>query len=258
MYFLVNMNDQLLRLEHLDEGFLGDVVLADAFHALFAFFLFLQQFAFGSDVAAVAFRGDVFSQRGNTLPRNNFPADGGLDRDLVKLARNHFFQLRGQHPAAALGAIAMDDGGEGVDRLAVYEQVELHQFRGAITGVLVIHRAVTAGDALNLVVEVDEDFVQRQLAMQHDAPRVERFRVVHQTALLQDKPEDVADVFIRAKHVGFHDRLADFLDHARVGQMRGVIDQDRFAAGRENFVDDARRRGDDVHVVTPRICPTRA
>src|SRR5436853_553182 len=80
----------LLRLQDLDEGFLGDVDLADAFHTFFAFFLFLLQFAFASDIAAVAFRGDVFSQRGNTFPRNNFPADGGLDRDLVKLARDDF------------------------------------------------------------------------------------------------------------------------------------------------------------------------
>src|SRR5205809_1538465 len=91
MYFLVNMSwEKLLRLEHLDEGFLGDVDLADAFHALFAFFLFLEQLPFAGDIAAVAFRGYVFSQRGNTFPRNNFSADRRLDRDLVELARDHF------------------------------------------------------------------------------------------------------------------------------------------------------------------------
>ncbi len=51
------------------------------------------------------------------------------------------------------------------------------------------------------------------------------------------------------KHVGFHDRLANFVDHARVGQVRRIIDQHRFAAGREDFINDARRRGDDIHVV---------
>ena len=52
---------RLLRLEDFDEGFLGDVDLANAFHALFAFFLFLEELAFASDIAAVAFRGDIFS-----------------------------------------------------------------------------------------------------------------------------------------------------------------------------------------------------
>jgi hypothetical protein len=43
-----------LRLQHFDEGFPRDVDFADAFHPLFSFFLFLQQFALASDVAAVA------------------------------------------------------------------------------------------------------------------------------------------------------------------------------------------------------------
>src|SRR6478672_6602605 len=143
----------------------------------------------------------------------------------------------------------MDDGGKRIDGLAVYQQIELHQFRGTITGVLVIHRAVAAGNALNLIVEVDENFVQRQLAVEHDAPGVERLGVVHQTALFQDELEDVADVFVRAKNVGFHDRLADFIDDARVGQMRRVIDQESFAARGQNFVDHAWGSRDDIHVV---------
>ncbi len=87
----------------------------------------------------------------------------------------------------------MHDGGESVDRFAVYQQIQLDQFGGAIAGVLVIHRSVTAGDALNLVVEIDQDFVQRQLAMEHDAPGIERLGVIHRAALLHDQLEDVAD-----------------------------------------------------------------
>src|ERR1700731_321341 len=53
----------LLRLENLDESLLRDVDLADPFHALLAFFLFLEQLPFAGNIAAVAFRGYVFSQR---------------------------------------------------------------------------------------------------------------------------------------------------------------------------------------------------
>src|SRR5205807_8673107 len=49
--------------------------------------------------------------------------------------------------------------------------------------------------------------------------------------------------------VRFHDRLANFIDDARVGQMRGVIDEERFATGSDDFINDARRGGDDIHVV---------
>src|SRR5438067_487929 len=238
-----------LRPEDLDEGFLGDVDLADAFHALFAFFLVLEEFAFPVAIAAVAFRGYVFAQRRNPLPRDYLSTERGLDRHLVELARDDFLQLRRQHPAAVLRAVAMDDGGKRIDRLAVHEQVELYQSRGAITGVLVIHRAVTAGHALDLVVEVHQDFVQRQLAMEHDAAGIERFGVVHDSALFQNQLQDVADVFVRAKDVRFHDWLADFIDDARVRQVRGIIDEKRFAAGGENLVDHARRGRDDIHVV---------
>ena len=53
---------RVLRLQHLDERFLRNVDLADAFHPLFTFFLFLEQLAFAGDIAAVAFRGHVFAQ----------------------------------------------------------------------------------------------------------------------------------------------------------------------------------------------------
>ncbi len=54
---------------------------------------------------------------------------------------------------------------------------------------------------------------------------------------------------VRAKNVGAHDRLADFLDHARIGQVRRVIDQHDLAARRQHFVDHARGGRDDIHVV---------
>src|SRR6266404_9096337 len=79
-----------LRFKHLNKCFLRNIDSADAFHAFLSFFLFLQQFPFPRDIAAVAFRGHVFSQGGNALARNNFPTDCGLNRDLVKLTWNYF------------------------------------------------------------------------------------------------------------------------------------------------------------------------
>src|SRR5207237_10469623 len=84
---------RLLRFEHLNERLLRDVDLPDALHALLSFLLLLQQFAFASNIAAVAFRGHVFSQGGNALARNNFSTDRRLDRHLIKLPWDHFLQL---------------------------------------------------------------------------------------------------------------------------------------------------------------------
>src|SRR5215468_8325729 len=79
-----------LRFEHLDECLLRDVDLSDAFHPFFSFLLFLQQLSLARNIAAVAFRGYIFSQCRNALTRNNFPANSGLDRHLIELSRDYF------------------------------------------------------------------------------------------------------------------------------------------------------------------------
>src|ERR1043166_3411266 len=61
-----------LRLEHLDERLLRDVDLANTLHSLLSFLLFLQQFSLAGDIAAVAFRGHVFSQGRNAFASTNF------------------------------------------------------------------------------------------------------------------------------------------------------------------------------------------
>ena len=85
--------------------------------------------------------------------------------------------------------------------------------------------------------------------MQHHPARVERLGMIHLPALFQNQLQDVADVFVRAKHICFHDRLANFFDLARVWQMCRIIDQERFTARPHHFINHARTRGDDVHVV---------
>ena len=89
---------------------------------------------------------------------------------------------------------------------------------------LVIHRTVTACNRLNLVVKIDQNFVQRQLAMQHDAARIERLGMIHLPAFFQNQLQNVADAFIGTKDVGFYDWLANFFDQTRIGKMRRIID----------------------------------
>ena len=48
--------------QHLDECLLRDIDLPDALHSFLSFFLFLQQLPLTRDIAAVAFRGYIFSQ----------------------------------------------------------------------------------------------------------------------------------------------------------------------------------------------------
>src|SRR6185437_16560121 len=119
------------RFEDGHEGFLGDIDAADALHALLAFFLLLEQLAFAGDVAAVAFGGDVFADRFDGFASDDLSADRGLQGNLKQMAIDFFLQSHQQLTAARLGMIAMDDDAEGIDAIAVDENIHLHQLAGA-------------------------------------------------------------------------------------------------------------------------------
>jgi hypothetical protein len=170
----------------------GIETLPILFHLLFALLLLVEELALAGDVAAVAFRGDVLAHLAHVVAGDDLAADRGLDRDLEHLRRDDLGELLAQVAALPLGLGPVHDARKGVHRLAVHEDVHLHQVGRPVLAELVVHRAVAAGDALQAVVEIDEDFVERQRAAQHDARGVERVGVVAGAALLHDEIEDVA------------------------------------------------------------------
>src|SRR6266496_3403276 len=78
----------LIYLQHGQKSFLRNLDPADFLHPLLTFFLLLEQFAFARDVATVAFRDHVLAHRLNCFARDDFIADGRLDRDLKQLSRD--------------------------------------------------------------------------------------------------------------------------------------------------------------------------
>ena len=72
----------LARFEHGEEGFLWDFDLTKLPHPLFTLALFGPQFTLSGDVAAIAFCGDVFTQRRNGFASDDFPTDSSLNGDL--------------------------------------------------------------------------------------------------------------------------------------------------------------------------------
>src|SRR5277367_2181184 len=110
-----------------EEGFLRDVHLADALHALFSFFLLFEEFAFAGNVATVALGQHVFANGGNGFAGDDATADGGLNGHVEHLPRNQFAQARDQFAPAVVGKIAVNDQRERVDRLAADQHVQLDQ-----------------------------------------------------------------------------------------------------------------------------------
>src|SRR2546429_1370191 len=163
---------RLVNLEPREDRFLRDLHGAHLLHPLLSFLLLFEQLALARDVAAVALGGHVLAQRPDRLARDHLGPDRRLDHDLEQLPRDQLLQLFGELLAPLVRLVAVDDDGEGVHRVTVEEQVELHQARRPVFEKLVIERGVAARDGLQLVVEVEDDLGQRKVPAEVHARRV--------------------------------------------------------------------------------------
>src|SRR6266571_1923542 len=131
-------------LEERQERLLGEVHAPDLLHPFLAFLLLLQELALAGDVAAVALGQHVLAHGGDVLAGDDLAADGGLDRHLEQLARDHLAQLLRQGAPLHGGTLAVHDERQRVHRLAVHQDVELHEVRLPPACVVVIQGRVAA------------------------------------------------------------------------------------------------------------------
>ncbi len=120
----------------------------------------------------------------------------------------------------------MDDDGQRVHRFAGDENVELDHGRDAITGQMVIERRIAARGGFQAVVEIENDFVQRQFISQQHAPAADVFEFLLVAALLFEQLQDLADEVFARNDGGVDDRLFDLFDKRGIGKLGGIIDFD--------------------------------
>lgn len=72
---------------------MGDGDLAELLHLFLPLLLFFPQFSFTGDVATVALRCDVFGEGADGLARDDFAADGPLDRHFELLFGDDVFEF---------------------------------------------------------------------------------------------------------------------------------------------------------------------
>src|SRR5947207_520828 len=216
----------LIKLQHRHERLLRDLDRAHSLHASLAFLLPLQQFAFPGHVPAVALRKDVLSHRRDRLARDHLAADRGLQRDLVKLARDDRPQLLHQAPALPLRLAPIGDERERVDRLPGHEHVELDQVPFAKAGHLVVHRRVTLGARFQLVVEVVDDLAQRDLVLDHAPVAWPVFEVLERPSALLAELHHRPHISGWSDDGQLHVGLCDGFDHRWIRQQRRVVNLD--------------------------------
>src|SRR5215471_18526996 len=238
----------VLDLQYRKESLLGYLHRAHLLHALLARLLLLEQLALARDIAAVALRQHVLAQRLDRLARDDMRAYCRLHRDVEHLARDQLAHAGDEVPAAVGGVLAVDHEGEGVDPLAVDEDVELHHVGRAVLLELVVERRVPAARRLELVEEIHHHLGERHLVGQHHLAPVVLHVALH-AALLRAQRDDGADVLLRDEDGGLDDRLADLLDLRRIRKLRRILDRGDRPVAQHDLVHDRGGRSDERHLV---------
>ena len=142
----------------------------------------------------------------------------------------------------------MGQRGEGVDGLAVEQNVELGQFRRAIAVDMIVERGVALGDALQLVVEIDDDLAQRYHEMELHTVARHILLTEQLAAFVQAQAHDGTDEIGAGDDGGTNIGLLNMVDERRLGKTTGVV---HFLAATLLVVNHIRHvghGGDDIHI----------
>src|SRR6266487_6907695 len=205
------------------EGLLRDVDRPHPLHALLALLLLLEELALAGDVAAVALGEDVLAEGLDGLAGDDPGADGGLDRHLEHLPRDHLPHLLDEGLAPGEGRVLVDDQRERVHRIAVDEHVQLHEGGVPLAGELTAEGGGGRAARRQAAVEVEEDLVERQLVLDHHPRGRDVVEALLDAALLLAELQDRPHELVSGQDGGGDDRLLDRLDRTGVGEAgRGV------------------------------------
>ena len=156
----------LVELEHGKEGFLRHLHIAYLLHALLAFLLLLEQFSLTAHVSTVTFGGNVLANLLHGLAGNDLGTDGRLDSDIKLLSRNELLEFLAHLATQCHGVALMGKGGQSIHRLTVEQDVELGQLGRTETIDVIVERGISLADGLEFVLEVDDNFAERNHEVQ--------------------------------------------------------------------------------------------
>ena len=104
------------------------------------------------------------------------------------------------------------------------------------------------GYALESIMEVDENLIQRKHCMEHHALRVHRLRALHHSAAVHHNAHHVADRFRRRDDASLEDRLGYGLEHRRIRHLERVVQILDGSIPKLQLIDHARARGNDIEI----------
>src|SRR5690606_384788 len=112
-------------------------------------------------VTAVALGQYVLAERTDGGAGQHLAADGGLYRHGEHLAGNDLRHAVDHLAAQLVRLVNVGDDRQRVHALLVHQDIDAHELAGTVTDRFIIHAGVTAGHALEPVVEIVKDLGKR-------------------------------------------------------------------------------------------------
>src|SRR5262249_5730841 len=100
---------------------------------------------------------------------------------------------------------------------------QLHEIGRAVTRKVIVERCIAAGDGLQTIVEIQNDFIQRHLIRKEDAARGDVLEPLLLAAFLFDKLEDRSYKFIGAHDESRDDGFFDLSNVLRFGKFGRIV-----------------------------------
>src|SRR5690349_10677078 len=113
---------------------------------------------------------------------------------------------------------------------------------------MVIERGIAAGYALQSIVEIENDLVQRQLIYKHHTIFGHVLESPLNTTLLLQQGENTAEERVTRQYCGLDIGFLDLLYTGRIGHLRWRIDLVNRAIGRGHAISHAGRGRDQLKV----------
>ena len=134
----------------------------------------------------------------------------------------------------------MYDGRKRIDRLAVKQNIHLHEVGFAIAAELVIERSIAAGCRFQAVEVIKDNLTERQRIVNHYTRIVKIGHVVIFAAFFLAQLHNRADIILRHDNRCVYVRLLNMVYNRRVREERRIVDHLHIAVGAEHLINNVR------------------
>ncbi len=173
-----------IHLQHGEECRLRHLYLPYLTHTFLTGLLLFKEFAFTRYVAAVALRRHILTHGLHRLAGDDLGADGSLYGYVELLTRDQLLEFLAHLAAEVVGVVGIYERREGVDGLAIEQDVELRQTARLVARTVVIERRISPSRYSSACRKVEDDLRQWHVEVYLDTVLRNERLVLHHAALV--------------------------------------------------------------------------